>query len=113
MRRGQPNGALAELLAQSGELDRILDGRGLLFDNEPNPVVPAPPGLYIPPPDWDAEARERAERERQERDAELAEAVEEKLAAAEIEPAEAEEPRLRGQKGRKALRRGIRQAWTP
>src|SRR5262245_36444217 len=61
--------ALIEMLAQSGELDRILDGRGLTF--EESIVIgdpgPADPGLYIPPPDWDAEERERLARARDER----------------------------------------------
>jgi hypothetical protein len=70
---GNPSPALAELLAKTGELDRILDGRGLTFEQAP--AAPAPPPaatFYIPPPDWDEEAREREQREQhrqqQERD---------------------------------------------
>jgi hypothetical protein len=54
------SGALAELLARDGELDRILDGRGPSY--EPAKVIGPPPPAYVPPrsqpqpPDWDAEA---------------------------------------------------------
>jgi hypothetical protein len=34
----QPSGAVAEMLEQDGELDRILSGRGLVFDNPPAPT---------------------------------------------------------------------------
>jgi hypothetical protein len=49
----QPNAALTEMLAADGELDRILEGRGLTF-TRPDPTAtptPAPP-LRIPPPPW-------------------------------------------------------------
>lgn len=39
MPKALPTAALAEILAQDGELDRILDGRGLTFQS-----TPAPPG---------------------------------------------------------------------
>ena len=47
--------ALQGVLAQTGELDAILDGHGLDFSKpfrDPPPPA-AGPGLYIPPPDWD------------------------------------------------------------
>jgi hypothetical protein len=45
--------AVAELLAETGELDRILDGRGLLFEAAPSPPPPAPPEPFrIEPPPW-------------------------------------------------------------
>src|SRR5262245_59421723 len=81
--------ALIEMLEKSGELDRILDGRGLTF--EPAIVVgtpgPVDSGLHIPPPDWDAEERERLARERDERIREAATLLE----SVEPEP-EPEEP---------------------
>ena len=48
----QPSGAVADMLEQDGELDRILSGQGLLFDNPPAPHVEPPPPLVIPPADW-------------------------------------------------------------
>ena len=41
----QPSAALAEMLAQDAELDRILDGRGLTFDRTPAPA-PKPPTTF-------------------------------------------------------------------
>jgi hypothetical protein len=69
-----PSPALQDMLAKTGELDRILDGRGLTFDSPPpsqvTQVTP-PSSFFIPKPDWDQEERERLERERQAREAEL------------------------------------------
>src|SRR4051812_12104794 len=46
----RPNDALAEILRQSGELDRILSGRGLTFTPAQGPPPPSPPPpLHIPP----------------------------------------------------------------
>lgn len=63
-----PNPALAEILAETGELDRILSGQGLSFERvswtEP-PVAPQP--FRIPEPDWEQERFER-ERRRSETD---------------------------------------------
>lgn len=61
------------MLAQSGEADEIISGRGLTFERTPDPPAPPPPEpFFIPRPDWDEEAREREaaerERQRQERD---------------------------------------------
>jgi len=55
-----------ELLRRTGELDRILDGRGLLFPPQGPPPEPPKP-FVIPPPDWEwerqqLEAAERAAR---------------------------------------------------
>jgi hypothetical protein len=62
--KSQPSGALAELLARDGELDRILEGRGLTFERKPSrPPPPPPPSFEIPKPDWAAEERERRLRE--------------------------------------------------
>jgi hypothetical protein len=66
------------MLARSGELDRILDGRGLTFERTPDPPPPEPAqSFFIPRPDWDAERLEREqlerEQEQQERDRILAE----------------------------------------
>jgi hypothetical protein len=49
--RAQPSGALAEMLAADGELDRLLDGRGLTFESVPAPAVEPPPPFVIEPPD--------------------------------------------------------------
>jgi hypothetical protein len=87
--RPQPSGALAEMLAKTGELDRILDGRGLTFDNPPPPLVTPAPSFYIPSPDWDEEERERRERERQAHEAELDAEIARRQEAALLE----EEPR--------------------
>lgn len=61
--------ALAELLARDGELDRILDGRGLTFERAA--VIEQPPqpqrSFYIAPPDWDEEHRQFQAREREAR----------------------------------------------
>jgi hypothetical protein len=79
--RAQPSGALAEMLAADGELDRILSGGGLTF--ECAPVAPAPPPgppLYIPPADWDAELRERQAAEREQQQQERERIVAEELA---------------------------------
>lgn len=65
-----PSAAHAELLRQTGELDAILDGRGLVFDEQPSPPVPPAEPFYIPPADWDEEERERQARERQARERE-------------------------------------------
>jgi len=82
--------ALLQMLEASGELDRILDGRGLLFDNPPAPPVPQPQGLYIPPPDWEQERLDREARERAEREAalqaELAKLLESEAAEAPPKP---------------------------
>ena len=59
LRKAEPSPALAEMLAQSGELDRILDGRGLTYTSTPAPPAPPPQTWFIPRPDWDEEARER------------------------------------------------------
>jgi hypothetical protein len=69
-----PSPALTEMLASTGELDRILDGRGPLYEPTQVAGTPTPPapGLYIPPPDWDAERRQREAQERAERIAEAA-----------------------------------------
>jgi hypothetical protein len=74
--RSIPNAspALLEMLASTGELDRILSGQGLAFDSPPPQQVThetPPTSFFIPKPDWDAEERERRERERQAREAEL------------------------------------------
>lgn len=68
-----PSGALAELLARDGELDRILGGRGPSFEpSSPSPGITFGPPLQVEPVDWD---RERAEREERERAARIAEAT--------------------------------------
>jgi hypothetical protein len=71
---------LHELLAETGELDRILDGHGLEFHSVPAPVVEPRPPWRPSPPNWDQEAAERARLER------------EAAPAAELEPAESLEP---------------------
>jgi hypothetical protein len=50
---------LQELLAETGELDRILDGRGLTFESVPAPAVEPPAPFVIEPPDWYEELRAR------------------------------------------------------
>lgn len=69
MTKAQPNAALSELLARDGELDRILEGRGLTF--EPAKVTGSPVAVIrrfeIPPADWDQERLERETREREQR----------------------------------------------
>jgi hypothetical protein len=64
-----PSPALTEMLAKTGELDRILDGRGPSY--QPAQTVGPPPEssrpFVIEPPDWDQEHREHLERERAER----------------------------------------------
>jgi hypothetical protein len=72
--------ALRELLAATGELDRILDGHGLTFDSPPPPPARPPQGFYIPPPDWDEELAERARLERQPQQQERDRIVAEELA---------------------------------
>jgi hypothetical protein len=76
MRRPQPNAALADMLAKNGELDRILDGRGLTFTRsvtvDPPPAPPPPPPFRIEPPDWDLEHAEFVAREREARAREAA-----------------------------------------
>lgn len=67
IRRPQPTPALVELLRESGELERLLDGGGLIFDNPPAPTPQPAPGLYIDPPDWAEEARARQALEHRER----------------------------------------------
>src|SRR5262245_39397919 len=78
MRRPLPgvSPALLELLERSGELDRILDGRGLLFDNPPAPPAPPPEPWIIPRPDWEQERAEREAREREQRVREAAQLLE-------------------------------------
>jgi hypothetical protein len=77
----EPSPALAELLAKDGELDRILDGRGLTFEPAPSePAPPPPPSFYIPPPDWDQEERERKQQERQQQQEERDRILQEELA---------------------------------
>lgn len=62
--RSQPNQALTEILEQTGELDRILDGRGLTFELAAGPPPPSPsPPPRLPPPDWHEEELERHRRE--------------------------------------------------
>jgi hypothetical protein len=47
-----PNPTLSELLAKTGDLDRILDGRGLEFERTSEPPAPPPLApLEIPPYD--------------------------------------------------------------
>ncbi len=58
-----PSGALAEMLAADGELDRIVGGYGLSFERTPAPAVPAPPPFEIPRPDWDAEEADQRRRD--------------------------------------------------
>jgi hypothetical protein len=72
----EPNAALAEILEKTGELDRILDGRGLAFE-PPNkqPAAPLPEPLRIEPVDWRQEQLERETRERAERDAQKSESA--------------------------------------
>ena len=57
--RPQPTAALEAMLREDGELDAILSGRGLIFDNPPAPAVPPPPSRQIPPVDWYEEAAQR------------------------------------------------------
>ena len=58
-----PNRALAELLRRDGQLDAILEGRGLLFERVIGPEPPpAAPPFEIPRPDWEAERLERERR---------------------------------------------------
>ena len=76
----QATGALAEMLAADGELDRILDGRGLTFESVPAPALQPPPPLYIPPPDWEEERIERLQREAAEERARLEQEVAAELA---------------------------------
>jgi hypothetical protein len=45
----EPSPALAEMLAADGELDRILDGRGLVFERDDTAPPPLPAPLVIPP----------------------------------------------------------------
>jgi hypothetical protein len=54
--KAQPSRALVEILRQDGELDALIDGRGLTFEaaGAPPPAPPAP--LRIPPPDWPSPA---------------------------------------------------------
>jgi hypothetical protein len=84
-----------ELLKATGELDRILDGRGLTFERPvqlgPPPKPPRP--FIIPEPDWADEERERkaAERERQRQEREAI--VAEELTRIELESAESLGPR--------------------
>jgi hypothetical protein len=69
------------MLAQDGELDRILDGRGLTFERAPaTPAPPPDPPLYIAPVDWDEELAERAQLERQRQKEERDRIVAEELA---------------------------------
>lgn len=59
-----PNPALAELLRQDGQLDAILDGRGLLFEPATgDDPPPSPPPFRIPRPDWQQELAEREQRQ--------------------------------------------------
>jgi hypothetical protein len=44
--------AVAELLTETGELDRILDGRGLEFEPATGPAPEPAQPLVIPPPPW-------------------------------------------------------------
>ena len=44
--------AVAELLAETGELDRILDGRGLEFEPATGPAPEPAQPLVIEPPPW-------------------------------------------------------------
>ena len=57
-----PNPALAEILAETGELDRILSGRGLSFDRVESEPSPAPTPFRIPEPDWEGERLESERR---------------------------------------------------
>jgi hypothetical protein len=80
-RRTQPNGALGEMLAQDGELDRILEGRGLTFESLPaSPAQPPPPPPTFPPPDWEEERIERLQREAAEERARVEQEVAAELA---------------------------------
>jgi hypothetical protein len=86
-RRPAPSGALAEILAKTGELDRILDGRGLSF--EPAIVIGEvkPPEPFHPdPPDWEHERLEREQRERAARIAEAQELLESQLPSPKPDP---------------------------
>ena len=62
--RPQPNAALEAMLREDGELDAILSGRGLIFENEPSPAVPPAPSRQIPAPDWFEEKAQREARDR-------------------------------------------------
>jgi hypothetical protein len=77
----RPSGALAEMLAQSGELDEILSGHGLTFERAPvTPAAHPPATFYVPPPNWEEEAAERAQLERERQEEERRKIVEEELA---------------------------------
>jgi hypothetical protein len=78
--RAQPSGALAEMLAADGELDRILEGRGLTFESVPAPSAEPPAPFVIEPPDWEEERIERLQREAAEERARLEQEVAAELA---------------------------------
>jgi hypothetical protein len=61
-----PSPALAEILAATGELEAVLDGRGLTYEPAEPVEVKLPEPFRVPPPDWEQEQRERQARERQE-----------------------------------------------
>jgi hypothetical protein len=90
--RLQASPALIEMLAQSGELERILDGRGLDFSGNQPTHTPPPPGPSIrelmaaDPVDWHQELAERAAAERAAAERERTKIIEaelERIAAAE------------------------------
>jgi len=79
--------ALAAMLDQDGELDRILDGRGPSYERAPSTPPPPPPRPFvIEPPDWEAERLEQLERERERERQER-----ERMLAAELERVAAED----------------------
>jgi hypothetical protein len=68
MQRPEPSPALAEMLAKDGELDAILEGRGITLTLVPQPTgtgITWGPPLNIPAPNWEEERRERLQRERE------------------------------------------------
>src|SRR4051812_27374748 len=79
MIRPQPTPALTELLRESGELEHLLDGGRLIFDNPPAPTPQPAPGLYIAPPDWAEEERDRQALEHTRRQQERAQIIAEEL----------------------------------
>lgn len=86
--------ALVEMLDRSGELDAILSGRGLVFDNPPTQPITYRPPLEIPPADWDAERREREARKREHAERECTQQRQEILD--DIEREQGPYPRRRG-----------------
>lgn len=61
VQKPKPNLALEQMLRRDGELDRVLDGRGLTF--RPAELIgepgPPPQPFVVEAPDWEQERRER------------------------------------------------------